>query len=55
MPFKSAPFLLRNKYLYDPVTKSFPDAPKSVNKLLEDERFSQAIIKGMKQYLGESF
>lgn len=43
-----------NKYLYDPVTKSFPDAPKSVNKLLEDERFSQAIIKGMKQYLGES-
>lgn len=42
-----------NKYLYDPSTKSFPDAPRSVNKLLENSRFLQAIDKGLKKYLGE--
>ncbi|WP_256212901.1 DUF637 domain-containing protein [Pseudomonas sp. URIL14HWK12:I7] len=43
-----------NKYLYDPQTKSFPDAPKSVNQLLKSSRFSQAIEKGMSKYLGVS-
>ena len=43
-----------NKYLYDPQTKSFPDAPKSVNQLLKSSRFSQAIEKGMSKYLGGS-
>ncbi|WP_205626177.1 hypothetical protein [Dickeya fangzhongdai] len=42
-----------NKYLYDPKTDSFPDAPKSVNNLLNDPSFSKAINKGMTQYLGE--
>lgn len=42
-----------NKYLYDPATNSFPNAPNSVNKLLDDARFQQAIDKGMKKYLGE--
>lgn len=42
-----------NKYLYDPATKSFPSAPKSVNSLLENPRFRKAINKGMKKYLGE--
>uniref|UniRef100_UPI0018EF37DA DUF6862 domain-containing protein n=1 Tax=Pseudomonas corrugata TaxID=47879 RepID=UPI0018EF37DA len=41
-----------NKYLYDPQTRSFPDAPRSVNQLLKDSRFSQAIDKGMTKYLG---
>ncbi|MEN4715812.1 hemagglutinin repeat-containing protein [Pantoea agglomerans] len=42
-----------NKYLYDPQTNSFPDAPKSVNNLLNDSSFKKAIDKGMTQYLGE--
>ncbi len=42
-----------NKYLYDPKTNSFPDAPKSVNGLLEDTEFQNAIKKGMTKYLGE--
>ncbi|WP_225616339.1 RHS repeat-associated core domain-containing protein [Methylomonas albis] len=42
-----------NKYLYDPTTNSFPNAPKSVNKLLDDPKFQQAIEKGMTKYLGE--
>ncbi|MGB3430325.1 hemagglutinin repeat-containing protein [Achromobacter sp.] len=42
-----------NKYLYDSSTNSFPDAPKSVNKLLLDKKFMQAIEKGLKKYLGE--
>ncbi len=42
-----------NKYLYDPKTDSFPDAPKSVNSLLNDPSFRKAINKGMTQYLGE--
>ena len=42
-----------NKYLYNPLTKSFPGAPRSVNKLLRDSKFSQAIDKGLKKYLGE--
>ncbi|MFC5769824.1 hypothetical protein, partial [Thauera sinica] len=42
-----------NKYLYDPATDSFPDAPKVVNEMLENSLFRQAIDKGMKKYLGE--
>lgn len=42
-----------NKYLYDPQTNSFPDAPKSVNNLLNDSSFKKAIDKGMTQYPGE--
>jgi hypothetical protein len=42
-----------NKYLYDPKTDSFPRAPNSVNKMLENKQFKLAIIKGLKQYLGE--
>jgi hypothetical protein len=42
-----------NKYLYDPASKSFPNAPNSVNKMLENPEFRRAIEKGMKQYLGE--
>ncbi len=42
-----------NKYLYDPISKSFPAAPKSVNSLLADSRFKKAIEKGMTKYLGE--
>jgi filamentous hemagglutinin len=42
-----------NKYLYNPASKSFPDAPKSVNRLLDNSGFSNAIQKGMTKYLGE--
>jgi hypothetical protein len=42
-----------NKYLYDPKTNSFPDAPNAVNRLLENQKFMQALDKGMKRYLGE--
>ncbi|CAI8694524.1 hypothetical protein EMIT0111MI5_250002 [Burkholderia sp. IT-111MI5] len=41
-----------NKYLYDPSTNSFPDAPNSVNKLLNDPSFNSAIQKGLNKYLG---
>jgi filamentous hemagglutinin len=41
-----------NKYLYDPDTNSFQDAPNSVNKLLNDSSFSAAIQKGLNKYLG---
>ena len=41
-----------NKYLYDPTTNSFPDAPNSVNKLLSDPGFNAAIQKGLNKYLG---
>jgi filamentous hemagglutinin len=43
---------LGNKYLYDPVTNSFPGAPNSVNNLLNDSSFNAAIQKGMNKYLG---
>ncbi|WP_186374660.1 VENN motif pre-toxin domain-containing protein, partial [Yersinia rohdei] len=36
-----------NKYLYDPKTNSFLDAPKSVNNLLYDTGFKKAIEKGL--------
>lgn len=51
-----------NKYYYDPnnnnfysfdSTKNKVTAPSSVNKLLDDPKFKQAIDKGMKQYLAE--
>lgn len=42
-----------NKYLYDPKTNSFPDAPKSVNNMLNDKKFKSAIDKAMTKYLGE--
>lgn len=41
-----------NKYLYDPSTNSFQDAPNSVNKLLNDPSFNAAIQKGLNKYLG---
>lgn len=41
-----------NKWLYNPKTKSFEGAPKSVNRLLEDKQFKNAIDKAMR-YLGE--
>lgn len=41
-----------NKYLYDPKTNSFPDAPKSVNNMLKDKKFKSAIDKAMSKYLG---
>ena len=40
-----------NKYLYDPSTNSFPDAPNSINKLLNDPSFNSAIQKGLNKYL----
>ncbi|KER00947.1 hypothetical protein MEG1DRAFT_04457 [Photorhabdus temperata subsp. temperata Meg1] len=42
-----------NKYYYDSISNTFPDAPKKVNELLKDSSFKNAIDKGMKQYLGE--
>ncbi len=30
-----------NKYLYDPISSSFPNAPKSVNKMLENSDFQR--------------
>ncbi|WP_222103387.1 VENN motif pre-toxin domain-containing protein, partial [Yersinia wautersii] len=42
-----------NKYYYDPITQSFPDAPKSVNIQLKNPAFKKAIEKGMSNYLGE--
>ncbi len=41
-----------NKYLYDPVTKSFPGAGKDVNNLLNNSSFKNAIERGINQYLG---
>ena len=41
-----------NKYLYDPKTNSFPDAPKSVNNMLKDKKFKSAIDKAVSKYLG---
>ena len=41
-----------NKYIYDPETDSFPNAPRAVNDLLNNNDFKKAINKGMK-YLGE--
>jgi hypothetical protein len=42
-----------NKFLYDPASKSFPGAPNSVNELLEDPRFANAIQRALHDYLGE--
>lgn len=42
-----------NKYYYDPVTQTFPDASKCVNDKLKDSAFKNAIDKGMTKYLGE--
>lgn len=41
-----------NKYLYDAQKGTFPGAPKSVNSLLNDKKFSKGIKKAFK-YLGE--
>jgi len=40
------------KYLYDIGTKSFPGAPRWVQKLLGDKSFQAGITKALK-YLGE--
>lgn len=40
------------KYLYDPVTNSFPGAPNSINKMLSIPSFNAAIQKGLSKYLG---
>ena len=42
-----------NKYYYDPITQTFPGAPKGVNDKLNDPAFRNAIDKGIKKYLGE--
>lgn len=42
-----------NKYLYDPASGSFPNAPNSVNRLLENSEFAKAIQKGLVKYLGQ--
>lgn len=42
-----------NKYLYDPKTNKFINAPNSVNKLLENSDFVKALNKALTQYLGE--
>ena len=34
-----------NKWLYDPKTKTFKDAPKSVNKLLNNPKFKMVLIR----------
>ncbi|BCQ36924.1 hypothetical protein ERHA53_42670 [Erwinia rhapontici] len=41
------------KYYYDPVTQTFPEAPKNVNDKLKDPAFKSALDKGMTKYLGE--
>jgi filamentous hemagglutinin len=41
------------KYLYDLETNSFRDAPRSVQELLEDPRFQDAIHRALR-YLGEA-
>jgi hypothetical protein len=41
------------KYFYDPATKSFRDAPRAVQDLLDDPRFKDAIQKALR-YLGET-
>ena len=41
----------KQKYLYDPATGQFQNAPSSIQKLLENERFKKAIETGMR-YLG---
>lgn len=43
---------LGNKYLYDPATNSFPEAPTRVNELLIEADFKSAIQKAMR-FLGE--
>ncbi|WP_160474495.1 MULTISPECIES: hypothetical protein [unclassified Cupriavidus] len=40
------------QYLYDHGTNSLPGAPNSVNKLLDNPSFSNAIQKGLTKYLG---
>ncbi len=40
-----------HKYIYDPTTGQFKDAPKKINALLKDKRFRNGIDKGLK-YLG---
>jgi YD repeat-containing protein len=42
-----------NKYLFDPYTRQFKNAPNSVNNLLENESVQNAIQKALK-YLGET-
>ncbi|WPM84938.1 hypothetical protein QNH14_22415 [Apirhabdus apintestini] len=52
-----------NKYYYDPNNNNFYSfdssknkvpAPSTINKLLDDPKFKQAIDKGMRQYLGKN-
>jgi len=38
----------------DPDTKTFIDASKSVNMLLEDKKLNNSADKAMERYLGES-
>lgn len=40
------------KYLYNPETGAFDDAPKAVNDLLQDEEVQRAIQEALKK-LGE--
>jgi filamentous hemagglutinin len=41
-----------NKYYYDPDLKRFSGAPRNVNKLLNDPKFSAAVDKAVNKYLG---
>jgi filamentous hemagglutinin len=41
----------REKYIYDPATQSFKNAPPRIQRLLEREEIQQAIEKGLR-YLG---
>lgn len=43
----------QKKYLYDPDTGLFRDAPRSIQKMLDDPRRQDAIRKALR-YLGES-
>jgi filamentous hemagglutinin len=41
------------KYMFDPDTVTFSDAPNWVNKLLKDSDFVKGMNKGLEKYLGE--
>lgn len=44
-----------NKYLFDIKSKSFINAPTSVNSLLQNSEFNKSIKRGIEKYLGESY
>ena len=42
----------KEKYIYDPSTGQFRDAPKRIQSLLADEDIQDAVRKGVQKYLG---